>query len=141
MSRLGPPYHIVSGNVSENARNQMSVKQHVLNEMLLSFLCFHSFIVDQTRLEISHLHPSAHGQAIIFLTRLLEVFFLLKYQFWQQCRTPLSIIKPSIWSRDGKLKSQVESESEKRCNRSTKKKKKVASSCALSPKLLGISGL
>ena len=66
MSRLGPPYHIVSGNVSENARNQMSVKQHVLNEMLLSFLCFHSFIVDQTRLEISHLHPSAHGQAIIF---------------------------------------------------------------------------
>ena len=43
----------------------------------------------------SHLETPANGQAVIFLTGLLEVF-ISEISFWQQYQTTLSIIKSSI---------------------------------------------
>ena len=41
----------------------------------------------------SHLETPANGQAVVFLTGLLEVF-ISEISFWQQYRTTLSVIKP-----------------------------------------------
>ena len=53
----------------------------------------------------SHLNPPANGQAVVFLTGLLEVFISEISLFWQQYRTTLSVIKPSMWSKDRKQTS------------------------------------
>ena len=45
----------------------------------------------------SHLETLANGQAVVFLTGLLEVF-ISEISYWQQYRTTLSVIKPSMGS-------------------------------------------
>ena len=66
-----------------------------------TFLCMLIAQERKMKMCVSHLDPPANGQAVIFLTGLLEVF-ISEYQFWQQYRTTLSVIKPSMWSKDRK---------------------------------------
>ena len=49
----------------------------------------------------SHFETPANGQALIFLTGLLEVFISEISLVWQQYRTTLSVIKPSL--KEGKF--------------------------------------